>query len=134
VQPAVRASRLDRLKAWARSLKRDAYALYYAARDPRTPWYARLLAGAVVAYALSPFDLIPDVVPVLGYLDDLLIVPAGIALAVRLVPARVLADCRGKAAERAARPTSLAGAVAIVAIWAAVALLVGLRVADLLGG
>src|SRR5262249_57529451 len=82
---------LDRLKARARGLKRDTLALYLAARDPRTPWYAKLLAAAVVAYALSPLDLIPDFIPVLGYLDDLIIVPLGIPTVLRMVPAEVLA-------------------------------------------
>ena len=77
---------LEGLKTRARGLKRDTYALYFVARDPRTPWYAKVLAAAVVAYALSPFDLIPDFIPVLGYLDDLIIVPAGIAIVLRLVP------------------------------------------------
>ena len=78
---------LDRWKQWARVIKRDAHALYLAARDPRVPWYAKALAIAVAAYALSPIDLISDFIPVLGYLDDLLIVPTGIALAVRLTSA-----------------------------------------------
>jgi uncharacterized membrane protein YkvA (DUF1232 family) len=95
---------LDRAKAQARRLKRDAFALYFVARDRRTPWYARALAAVVVAYALSPFDLIPDFVPVLGYLDDLVVVPLGIALVLKLVPAEVLADCRARAQLAAERP------------------------------
>jgi uncharacterized membrane protein YkvA (DUF1232 family) len=110
-------SLLARLKERARSLKRDTYALYLAARDPRTPWYAKVVAGAVVAYALSPFDLIPDFIPVLGYLDDLIIVPAGIALVLRLVPAEVLADCRAQAQAHLDRPVSRAGAVFMLAVW-----------------
>ena len=101
---------LDKARAQAQRLKRDAYALYFVARDPRTPWYARALAAAVVAYALSPFDLIPDFVPVLGYLDDLVIVPLGIALVLRLVPRAVLDDCRVRAQLAADRPVSRAGA------------------------
>ena len=85
---------VERLKVWARALKRDVLALYRSARDPRVPWYAKAVAGLVAAYALSPIDLIPDFVPVLGYLDDLLIVPAGIWLAIRLIPADVLAEHR----------------------------------------
>src|SRR5918911_3206143 len=123
---------LTGLKARARTLKRDTYALYLAARDPRTPWYAKVLAAAVVAYALSPFDLIPDFIPVLGYLDDLLIVPAGIALVLRLVPAEVLADCREQAQERAERPVSRVGAVFILAIWLLAAGWLVLVVRDLL--
>src|ERR671933_1645183 len=95
---------LTGLRRRARLLKRDTYALYLAARDPRTPWYAKVLAAVVVAYALSPLDLIPDFIPVLGYLDDLLIVPAGIALAVKLVPAPVMAECRAQAHEVVDRP------------------------------
>ena len=87
-------------RRWARGLKRDAYAQYLACRDPRVPWYAKALAAAVVAYALSPIDLIPDVIPVLGYLDDLLLVPLGLALALRLIPAPVLAECRRPASPR----------------------------------
>ena len=117
--------RLARLKLLAHRLKRDTYALYLAARDPRTPWYAKLLVAAVVAYALSPLDLIPDFVPVLGYLDDLIIVPLGIALVLRLVPTEVLADCRERAREATERPTSRAAAIVVVAIWLGVALLVG---------
>ena len=78
---------LERAKQWARLIKRDVIALWIAARDPRVPWYAKALAMAVAAYALSPIDLIPDFIPVLGYLDDLVIVPLGILLVVRLVPA-----------------------------------------------
>ena len=89
-------------KARARALKRDTYALYLACRDPRVPWYAKALAAAVVAYALSPIDLIPDFIPVLGYLDDLLLVPLGLALALRLIPAPVMAECRREAAARLA--------------------------------
>ncbi len=109
---------IARVRRWARALKTETLALYYACRDPRTPWAARLLAGAVVAYAVSPIDLIPDFIPVLGYLDDLLLVPAGIALAVRLVPAEVMTECRQRAAETMERPghNRWAGYV-IVAIW-----------------
>ncbi|GAA4252731.1 DUF1232 domain-containing protein [Azospirillum formosense] len=111
-------------KGWARRIKRDVIALYLAARDPRTPWYARVAAAAVAAYALSPIDLIPDVVPVLGYLDDLLIVPLGILLVIRLIPAAVLEEHRTAAARLAARPVSYAAAALMVGIWlvAAVAL------------
>ena len=91
--------------------------LYFAARDARTPWYAKLLAGMVVAYALSPIDLIPDFIPVLGYLDDLILVPAGIALTLRLVPAEVLAEARLRAEKTLERPRSIAAAAAIVALW-----------------
>ena len=111
---------LTSLKQRARGLKRDTYALYLACRDPRTPWYAKAFAGAIVAYALSPIDLIPDFLPVIGYLDDLIIVPAGLVLAVKMIPEPVLADCRERAQLATDRPTSMAGAAVIVAIWIAV--------------
>jgi uncharacterized membrane protein YkvA (DUF1232 family) len=120
---------LDGWKARARALKRDTYALYLACRDPRVPWYAKALAAAVVAYALSPIDLIPDFVPVLGYLDDLLLVPLGLALALRLIPAPVMAECRREATARLGaggrRPYSRVGAVAIVVVWLLLAGLAG---------
>jgi uncharacterized membrane protein YkvA (DUF1232 family) len=120
---------LDGWKARARALKRDTYALYLACRDPRVPWYAKALAAAVVAYALSPIDLIPDFVPVLGYLDDLLLVPLGLALALRLIPTPVMAECRREAAARLGaggrRPHSRVGAVAIVVVWLLLAGLAG---------
>ena len=111
----------QRLKRRAEALEADTYALYLAYRDPRTPWYARLLVAAVVIYAVSPIDLIPDFIPVLGLLDDLVIVPLGAALAIRMVPREVMADCRERA-RRATGPGAsrrtrwLAGAV-VVAIW-----------------
>ena len=108
------------LKQWAHAIKRDVVALWLAARDPRVPWYAKAAAGAVAAYALSPIDLIPDFVPVLGYLDDLIILPLGIYLAVKLIPVDLMAEFRAEATRRA-KPTSRAGMVAIVAIWALVA-------------
>lgn len=107
------------LRRRAAALRSDSYALYLVARDPRTPWYAKFLAGAVVAYAVSPIDLIPDFIPVLGYLDDLILVPAGLALAVRLVPAEVLAECRARAAEAVGgrRPVSLLAGAVVIGIW-----------------
>jgi uncharacterized membrane protein YkvA (DUF1232 family) len=114
---------VDRLKSWAKGMKRDVFALYLAGRDPRVPWYAKLLALATAAYALSPIDLIPDFIPILGYLDDLIIVPLAIRLTVRLIPAEVLADLRLEAEQRLAAnpPRSRAAAVAIVFVWIAVA-------------
>ena len=106
------------LREWAARLKRDVVALWLAARDPRVPLLAKAVAGAVAAYALSPIDLIPDFIPVLGLLDDLLIVPAGIWLAARLVPPPLLAELRAEAARRE-RPVSRAGALAVLAIWLA---------------
>src|SRR5690349_23799392 len=93
-------------KQWARTIKRDAHALYLAARDPRVPWYAKALTIAVATYALSPIDLIPDFVPVLGYVDDLIIVPAGMALVIRLIPPEIMAQHRDMAAAALDRPVS----------------------------
>lgn len=107
----------DLLRRWARAIKRDVVALYFAARDPRVPWYAKAVAACVAAYALSPIDLIPDFIPVLGYLDDLIILPLGILLAVRLVPPDVMAELRGEADQRAARPTKRIAAIVIVTAW-----------------
>jgi uncharacterized membrane protein YkvA (DUF1232 family) len=111
-----------RLREWARAMKRDVHALYLSARDPRVPWYAKAVALGVAAYALSPIDLIPDFIPVLGYLDDIVIVPLGILLAVRLIPADILAEHRASAAEAAKRPVSRMAAMVIVAIWIGLAL------------
>lgn len=117
------------LKAWARSLKRDTHAVWLCARDPRTPWYAKALAFAVAAYALSPIDLIPDFIPLLGYLDDLILVPAGLWLVLRLIPAEVMATHRAAAEIAADRPVSKAGAVVVILVWLAVIALVALAVA-----
>ncbi len=115
------------LRAWAKALKRDAHAVWLAARDPRTPWCARALAIAVAAYALSPIDLIPDFIPVLGYLDDLILVPVGLWLVLKLIPAEVLADHRA-AAEAAARPVSRGALIGIVAVWIAVTAIAALAI------
>lgn len=114
---SVKTSAKARANTWARAIKRDVLAVYLAARDPRTPWPVRLLAMAVAAYALSPIDLIPDFIPVLGYLDDLLIVPLGILLVVRLIPPELLAEHRAAAARRLARPVSVAAAMVMIALW-----------------
>jgi uncharacterized membrane protein YkvA (DUF1232 family) len=108
---------LEKWKQWARTIKRDAHALYLAARDPRVPWYAKALATAVAAYALSPIDLIPDFVPVLGYVDDLIIVPLGIALVIRLIPPEIMTQHRDMASAAQERPISRAAGKAIMAIW-----------------
>ena len=107
---------LARLKAWAKALKAEVVTLWLAARDPRVPLAAKMVAGAVAAYALSPIDLIPDFIPILGLLDDLLIVPAGIWLARRLIPAPLLAELRNQAAAYE-KPRSMAGLFAVLAIW-----------------
>jgi uncharacterized membrane protein YkvA (DUF1232 family) len=117
---------LNRLKTWARLLKRDVFALYLAGRDPRVPWYAKALALATAAYALSPVDLIPDFIPILGYLDDVIILPLAILLTVRLIPANVLAELRLQAQQRLANspPTSRVAALVIVVVWVAAAVAV----------
>ena len=117
---------LEEWKQWAGRLKSETYALYIAYRDPRMPWYAKLFAALVVGYAFSPIDLIPDPIPVLGYLDDLILVPLGVALAVRMIPDDVLSESRQKAREmieRGERPVSRAAAAVIVVLWLALAVL-----------
>ena len=122
-------------RAWARRIKRDVFALYLAYRDPRTPWYARMVAACVVAYAFSPIDLIPDPIPVLGYLDDLILVPLGIMLAVRLVPADVMAECRTAATSRFqnGKPVNWIAAAVIVCLWLLVAAWAAILVARWFG-
>ena len=122
----------SRLNEWARALKQDVHALYLASRDPRTPWYAKALAIAVAAYALSPIDLIPDFIPVLGYLDDVLLVPLGILLVVWLIPPDIMAEHRELAAGAQERPVNRAAAVVIVCIWIASLVLVGWLVSQYL--
>ncbi|AXK40825.1 YkvA family protein [Crenobacter cavernae] len=116
---------LEDLKQCARSLKAETFALYLAARHPETSWYAKLLVAAIVAYAFSPIDLIPDFVPVLGYLDDLVLIPIGIAVAIRMVPPLVWAECREQAREAMfnGKPVSRAAATVIILIWVALAAL-----------
>ena len=109
---------LDQFKAQARALKREIFAVYLAAKDPRTPWYAKGLIFLIVAYALSPIDLIPDFVPILGYLDDLILIPGGIWLAIRMVPAEVLAEARETAATGSVeRSVGKVGAGIIILLW-----------------
>ena len=112
-------------KKRAKDLKRETYALYLAYRDPRVPWYAKVVCACTVGYALSPIDLIPDFVPVLGYLDDLIIVPAGLALAIKLIPDEVMRECRSMAEVKMNQkgPKSYVAAAIIVAIWLCLILL-----------
>ena len=114
------------LRRWAKDLRQHTLVVYFAARDPRTPWLARWLALLVAAYALSPIDLVPDFIPVLGYLDDLVIVPLGLALILRLIPEEVKHAAREQALALAGKPTSRGMAVAIVTIWLLVAGALGL--------
>ena len=125
------------MEAWkqrARKLKSETYSLYLAYRDPRTPWYAKAFTALVVAYAFSPIDLIPDFIPILGYLDDLILIPLGIALALKMVPAEVMEAARTEAAERMAsgKPVSWVAGAAIVVIWVAALVLVAVWIGDLL--
>ena len=116
---------LDQLRVRARALKQEALAIYFAARDPRTPWYVKALIFFVVAHTFSPIDLIPDFIPVLGYLDDLIITPGGIWLAVRLIPAEVMKDARATAAAQGVdRRVGKVGAAIIVVMWIVIALVI----------
>ena len=115
---------LQSLKTWAKALKRDVVALWLAARDPRTPWYAKVAAGAVAAYTLSPIDLIPDFIPVLGYLDDLLLLPLGIYAVVKLIPPDVMEQLRQSATALQDRPVSYSAAAVIMVAWIAFVALV----------
>jgi uncharacterized membrane protein YkvA (DUF1232 family) len=119
---------MQSLRRWAKQLKRQTYVLYLAYKDPRTPWYARLFTACVVAYAFSPIDLIPDFVPVLGYLDDLILVPIGVAIALKMIPAEVLHDSEVEAQRliEQGKPISRAGAIAIVVIWVLALVFTGL--------
>jgi uncharacterized membrane protein YkvA (DUF1232 family) len=110
---------VDTWKERVGRIKGEVYALYLAYRDPRVPWYARVFAACVVAYAFSPIDLIPDPIPVLGYLDDLVLIPLGVVVARRMIPADVLAECRERARGRLAegKPTNWIAAGVIVGIW-----------------
>jgi uncharacterized membrane protein YkvA (DUF1232 family) len=116
------------LQTWkerARRLKEEVYALYLAYRDPRTPWYGKAFAALVIAYAFSPIDLIPDPIPILGYLDDLVLIPLGVVIALKMIPPEVMADSRAKAEEafQSGKPISWVGAALVGAIWIALALL-----------
>lgn len=112
---------LSEWKQRARELKRETYALYFACRDPRVPWHAKALAIVVVAYAFSPIDLIPDFIPVLGYLDELVLIPLGVMAVRSFVPPLVLEECRVKAAALERKPTNWLAAGVIVALWLAIA-------------
>ena len=125
----------ERWQQRAADLKTHTYALYLACRHPRTPWYAQARALVVVAYAFSPIDLIPDFIPVLGYLDDLLLLPLGVALVLRLIPLEVMAECRQRAQQElaAGRPASRWGAVIVIGLWVLALALAGVLAARLLG-
>ena len=116
---------IDCWKNWARAIRRDAHALYLASRDGRVPWYAKVIAVCVAAYALSPIDLIPDFIPVLGYLDDLILLPIAIALVVALIPPAVMAEHRAVATAAATKPVSKVAAAIVVTAWFLSAVAVG---------
>lgn len=128
---------IDTTRAWARRIKRDAMTLWFARSHPATPWYAKAMGGFVVAYALSPIDLIPDFIPVLGYVDDVILLPILIWFTIRLLPPEVLAESRQKAeqwmAEQRSKPRSAGGAVAIVLVWVVVAVMLSLWATTALG-
>ena len=124
--PGINMPVIDKWKQRAQDLKKETCALVLAYKDPRTPWYAKMLTGIVVAYAFSPIDLIPDFIPVLGYLDDLILVPLGISAAIKMVPPDVLAECRVKAQIEMgkSKPVNWAAAVVIGLIWLSILLFV----------
>jgi uncharacterized membrane protein YkvA (DUF1232 family) len=121
---------LEKFKTAAKRLKREVMTLYFVARDPRTPWYARGLAFVVVGYALSPFDLIPDAIPILGLLDDLILVPAGIWLVMKLVPKHVLEDAQVEASQAESRPVSYIAAAFMIGVWLLALFLIAKIVVD----
>jgi uncharacterized membrane protein YkvA (DUF1232 family) len=114
---------IQTIKGWAHRITLDVHAVYLAGRDPRVAWYAKALAVIVAAYALSPIDLIPDFIPVLGYLDDLILVPLGILLVIKLIPPDLMAEHRAAAAAAEARPSSRVGATVVIGTWIVAALL-----------
>ncbi len=107
------------MKAWAKSLKRQIFILYYACKDERVPWYAKVFTACIVAYAFSPVDLIPDFIPILGYLDDVILLPLGIMFALKMIPKGVLSDCEVKAEElmQKGKPRNWVGGSIIILIW-----------------
>lgn len=109
---------LNRLKTWAQAIKRDAVALYLAARDPRVPWYAKVFAAVIAAYALSPIDLIPDFIPVLGYLDEVILLPLAMAGVIRLIDPAIMSEHRSAATDIVMRSVSKLGAAIVIVIWA----------------
>lgn len=122
------------LESWrrrARKLKTESHALYLACRDPRVPWYAKALAALVVGYVFSPIDPIPDFIPVVGFLDEMVVVPIGVAMVVKMVPPEVMAECRERAAKMEGKPTNQVAAVVVVVVWisfAALAALIAYRI------
>ena len=124
---------LDRWREEARRLKREVYALYFAVRDPRVPWYAKVVAACVVGYAFSPIDLIPDPIPILGYLDDLVLIPLGVVAVRAMIPPAVLEECRARAVGLDTKPRSWIAAGVIVLVWVALAVAGGWWLSRALG-
>jgi uncharacterized membrane protein YkvA (DUF1232 family) len=117
---------VDKLKRKVSELKREIFALYLAVRDPRTPWYAKAVAAVTIAYALSPIDLIPDFIPILGYLDDFILLPLGIVLALKMIPSAVMVECRARAATGShSLPRNWLAAVVIALLWLLAVVLIG---------
>ncbi|PYI55603.1 YkvA family protein [Paenibacillus flagellatus] len=119
---------IESIRKWANKLKRQVFVLYFAYKDDRTPWYAKAVAVCVVAYAFSPIDLIPDFIPVLGYLDDVILIPLGVALALNMLPEAVIRDCTRKAEERLqpGKPKNWIAGSLIIFVWIAVLLWFGM--------
>lgn len=119
-----KSSLLQKLKQRALGFKRDIWALYYAYRDPRVPWYGKVVIAGVLAYAFSPIDLIPDFVPVLGYLDDLILLPLLVIIALKIIPAPVMTEAREKAISIQRKPKNRAGAILIIGAWLTAAVMI----------
>jgi uncharacterized membrane protein YkvA (DUF1232 family) len=117
-ESGIKSGMFAKVKIWARLIKRDVHALYLASRDPRVPWYAKALALMVAAYALSPIDLIPDFIPVLGYVDDVILLPLGILLVIKMIPPEIMAEHRDLADAAQQRPVSFRAGVVVACIWA----------------
>ncbi|WP_223592287.1 YkvA family protein [Neobacillus bataviensis] len=124
----------NKIKTWARNLKKQIFILYYACKDKRVPWYAKLFTACVVAYAYSPIDLIPDFIPILGYLDDVILLPLGIWFALKMIPKNVLSECEAKAEERmkGTKPKNWIAGSIIVLIWGVIVLWVVMKIFGLL--
>jgi uncharacterized membrane protein YkvA (DUF1232 family) len=125
---------LKKLKSWAKNLKRQIFILYYACKDDRVPWYAKVFIACVVAYAFSPIDLIPDFIPILGYLDEIILLPIGIMLALKMIPKDVLSDCEVKAEDlvRNGKPKNWVAGSIIVFIWGVITIWIILKAYQLL--
>ena len=121
---------MEKIKAWAKNLKRQIFILYFAYRDERVPWYVKLFTACIVAYAFSPIDLIPDFIPILGYLDDVIILPLGIMFALKMIPKDVISDCEVKANEmmKNGKPKNWIVGSLIILIWSVIILWIILKV------